>query len=313
MDKVERKRLIKSLLSGRLSKKQRKAFADLESVNIEIKKQWNESGNRAADMAIKEQIWKKVKTKCEYRKNNRVLVELRPYLAAASVAILLLIGGLWMILGDNKAEMNELVRIEAQQSMMYILPDSTKVWMKPGSSIQYTKAFNKERKVWLSGNSLFEVYKHEGSTFQVYIDKAFIEVKGTCFHIKQTDAEKNEITLFRGKIEFNVESTGQKTVMKPLQRVIYNPRNAEMRVEQITNIKWENGKYNFTDIPLQELISIINQMYNSDVTLAKGINHESAFTGSIRYDEPLEDVVNKICFTLNLNKEEHANKIIIKK
>ena len=198
-------------------------------------------------------------------------------MAAASVAILLLIGGLWMILGDNKAEMNELVRIEAQQSMMYILPDSTKVWMKPGSSIQFAKDFNKDRKVWLSGNSLFEVYKHEGSTFQVYIDKAFIEVKGTCFHIKQTDAEKNEITLFRGKIEFNVESTGQKTVMKPLQRVIYNPRNAEMRVEQITNIKWENGKYNFTDIPLQELISIINQMYNSDVTLAKGINHESAF------------------------------------
>ena len=38
MDKVERKRLIKSLLSGRLSKKQRKAFADLESVNIEKNK-----------------------------------------------------------------------------------------------------------------------------------------------------------------------------------------------------------------------------------------------------------------------------------
>ena len=38
MDKVERKRLIKSLLSGRLSKKQRKAFADLESVDIEILK-----------------------------------------------------------------------------------------------------------------------------------------------------------------------------------------------------------------------------------------------------------------------------------
>ena len=164
-------------------------------------------------------------------------------MAAASVAILLLIGGLWMILGDNKAEMNELVRIEAQQSMMYILPDSTKVWMKPGSSIQYAKDFNKDRKVWLSGNSLFEVYKHEGSTFQVHINKAFIEVKGTCFLVKQDDIKQNEITLFHGKIEFNVESTGQKTVMKPLQRVIYNPRNAEMRVEQITNIKWENGKY----------------------------------------------------------------------
>ena len=232
-------------------------------------------------------------------------------MAAASVAILLLIGGLWMILGDNKAEMNELVRIEAQQSMMYILPDSTKVWMKPGSSIQYTKAFNKERKVWLSGNSLFEVYKHEGSTFQVYIDKAFIEVKGTCFHIKQTDAEKNEITLFRGKIEFNVESTGQKTVMKPLQRVIYNPRNAEMRVEQITNIKWENGKYNFTDIPLTQLIETVNQMYNTNIVLKRNLGKKALFSGSIRYDETLDNVLDKICFSLNLTIETHNEQIII--
>ena len=102
MDNVERKRLIKSLLSGRLSKKQRKAFADLESVDIEIKKQWNESGNRAADMAIKEQIWKKVKTKCEYRKNNRVLVEPRWYFAAASIVLLLTIGGFWLTFKGDK-------------------------------------------------------------------------------------------------------------------------------------------------------------------------------------------------------------------
>ena len=47
---------------------------------------------------------------------------------------------------------------------------------------------------------IFEVYKHEGSFFQVHINKAFIEVKGTCFQIKQTNAEKNEITLFHGKL-----------------------------------------------------------------------------------------------------------------
>ena len=311
MDKVEKKSLIKSLLSGRLTKKQRKAFADLEPVDTEIRKQWNESGNRIVNMEVKEQIWKKVKARCEYKERNQVPVELRWYFAAASLALLLTIGGFWFKSNGDKIT-DEFIKITAQQSQMYTLPDSTKVWMESGSSIKYAKAFDKDRKVWLSGNSLFEVCKHEGSTFQVYIDKAFIEVKGTCFLIKQSNAEKNEITLFHGKIEFNVESTGQKTVMKPLQKVIYNPNNAETRIEQIANIKWENGKYNFTDIPLQELISIINQMYNSDVTLAKGINHESAFTGSIRYDEPLEDVVNKICFTLNLNKEEHANRIIIK-
>ncbi|MDE6988792.1 MAG: FecR family protein [Bacteroides acidifaciens] len=311
MDKVEKKSLIKSLLSGRLTKKQRRKFADLEPVDIEIRKQWNESGNSLVNVEIKEQIWKKVKNRCEYKERNQVPVELRWYFAAASLALLLTIGGFWLKLNGDKIA-DEFIKITAQQSQMYTLPDSTKVWMEPGSAIRYAKTFNKDRKVWLSGNSLFEVYKHEGSTFQVYIDKAFIEVRGTCFHVKQTNAEKNEITLFNGKIEFNVEATGQRTVMKPLQKVIYNPSNAETRIEQIANIKWENGKYNFTDIPLQELISIINQMYNSYVILDQGLNHESAFTGSIRYDEPLEDVVNKICFTLNLNKEEHANRIIIK-
>ena len=311
MDKVEKKSLIKSLLSGRLTKKQRREFADLEPVDIEIRKQWNESGNSLVNVEIKEQIWKKVKNRCEYKERNQVPVELRWYFAAASLALLLTIGGFWFKLNGDKIA-DEFIKITAQQSQMYTLPDSTKVWMEPGSAIRYAKTFDKDRKVWLSGNSLFEVYKHEGSTFQVYIDKAFIEVKGTCFHVKQTNAEKNEITLFNGKIEFNVEATGQRTVMKPLQKVLYNPSNAETKIEQIANIKWENGKYNFTDIPLQELISIINQMYNSYVILDKGLNHESAFTGSIRYDEPLEDVVNKICFTLNLNKEEHANRIIIK-
>lgn len=311
MDKVEKKSLIKSLLSGRLTKKQRREFADLEPVDIEIRKQWDESGNSLVNVEIKEQIWKKVKNRCEYKEKNQVPVELRWYFAAASLALLLTIGGFWLKLNGDKIA-DEFIKITAQQSQMYTLPDSTKVWMEPGSAIRYAKTFNKDRKVWLNGNSLFEVYKHEGSTFQVYIDKAFIEVRGTCFHVKQTNAEKNEITLFNGKIEFNVEATGQRTVMKPLQKVIYNPSNAETRIEQIANIKWENGKYNFTDIPLQELISIINQMYNSYVILDQGLNHESAFTGSIRYDEPLEDVVNKICFTLNLNKEEHANRIIIK-
>ena len=52
MDKVEKKSLIKSLLSGRLTKKQRKAFADLEPVDTEIRKQWNESGNRIVNMEV---------------------------------------------------------------------------------------------------------------------------------------------------------------------------------------------------------------------------------------------------------------------
>ena len=184
--------------------------------------------------------------------------------------------------------------------------------MERGSKLKYHKEFNEDRSVWLSGNSLFEVYKHQGSKFRVYIDKAFIEVKGTCFRIEQNNPNRNYITLFRGKIEFNNESTGQKTSMNPLERVIYNPSDGHTELKKVTNFNWENGKYYFTDIPLQKLVNVINNMYNSEIILDKDIKHESAFTGSIRYDEPLEDVINKICFTLNLSKEMHEGNIIIK-
>ena len=194
---------------------------------------------------------------------------------------------------------------------MYILPDSTKVWMEPGSSIKYAKAFNQKREVWLEGNSFFEVYKQEGSFFQVNINKAFIEVKGTCFQIQQTNAERNEITLFHGKIEFNVESTGEKIVMSPAQKVMYNPNNAQTQVENIMNINWKDGRYNFKDTPLPQLISIVNQIYQSNIILVGKFTEQSSFTGSIRYDESLNDVIEKLCFSLNLTYKNQNNEIVI--
>ena len=284
MDKDTKMSLIKGLLAGQLTKKQRRSYADLESVDRELKIQWNESENKAIDFKIKEQICEK--------------------------ALLLTIGGFWMnSIRDNIND--EFIKVIAQQNQMHVLPDSTKVWMESGSSIKYTKAFNKKREVWLEGNSFFEVYKHEGSFFQVHINKAFIEVKGTCFQIKQTNAEKNEITLFHGKIEFNVESTGEKIIMSPSQKVMYNPNNAQTLVENVMDINWKDGRYNFKETPLSQLISIVNQIYQSNIILEGKFTKQPSFTGSIRYDETLDDVIDKLCFSLNLTYKKQNRKIVI--
>lgn len=310
MDKDTKMSLIKGLLAGQLTKKQRRSYADLESVDRELKIQWNESDNKAIDFKIKEQIWEKVKARCVDRKRNKVLTELRWHFAVASLALLLTIGGFWMnSIRDNIND--EFIKVIAQQNQMHVLPDSTKVWMESGSSIKYTKAFNKKREVWLEGNSFFEVYKHEGSFFQVHINKAFIEVKGTCFQIKQTNAEKNEITLFHGKIEFNVESTGEKIIMSPSQKVMYNPNNAQTLVENVMDINWKDGRYNFKETPLSQLISIVNQIYQSNIILEGKFTKQPSFTGSIRYDETLNDVIDKLCFSLNLTYKKQNRKIVI--
>lgn len=78
MDKDIKMNLIKGLLSGRLTKKQRRGYAELESVDKELKIQWNESGNKTIDLKIKEQIWEKVKARCIDRKKDKVLLRLSP-------------------------------------------------------------------------------------------------------------------------------------------------------------------------------------------------------------------------------------------
>lgn len=144
-----------------------------------------------------------------------------------------------------------------------------------------------------------------------YKNDAFIEVKGTCFLVKQEDAHRSEITLFEGKIEFNVPSTRQKTVMRPLQKLIYNSVDSQTQIDNIANISWENGRYNFKDVPLAQLIQIVSQMYHTDILLQGVRKDESSFSGSIHYNEPLDKVLNKICFSLNLNIRQTDDRIVL--
>ena len=208
-------------------------------------------------------------------------------------------------------EVEKYIKIIANENQVHTLPDSSKVWLEPGSSIEYIKSFNENRKVKLSGNALFEVYKHQGSTFQVYINNAFIEVKGTCFLVKQDNINLNEITLLNGSIDFNIETTKEKILMKPMQKMIYDSQKGQAEVKDIEDVHWENGKFHLNEMPLKQLIQTINQLYNTNIILKENIKKESAFTGTIRYNEELNDVLNKVCFSLNLNIEYNKNQIII--
>ncbi len=301
--------LIKKLLSDRLDKKGRKKLYHSNLIKKQMRKQWNENKNNPVDTEIGNQIWNKIENRC--KKVHKRIVPLELWYIAASVALVLIVGGLWMYSNTGRTQIEKYIEFTAQESRMYLLPDSSKVWMQPGSSIRFAENFKECRDVWLKGNSLFEVRKNSGSKFRVYIDKAFIEVKGTCFLIKQNNPNANEITLFNGSIEFNIESTHDKIAMKPLQELVYNPVSAKTQLRRIENIEWQNGRYNFTQFNLEHLTRIMNQMYGSHITISDKVNKNCAFTGSIRYDESLEDVIDKICFSLNLRSQEMNEGILI--
>lgn len=306
----EKFKLIKKLLSRQLTQKRRQDFANNEWVLLELKKQWDHKEYTPIEQKVKEDIWNQIEKRCV--KSSSIIFQKRKwYAVAASITILFFISAtLWFTNNNTKTE--QYIEIYAKESRIYTLPDSSKVWMQPGSSIRFVSDFNKKRNVWLTGNSLFEVRKHNGQPFQVYIQKAFIEVKGTSFLIKQNmERHKNEITLFNGKIDFHIIARKESITLSPMQKIIYDSSTAQTEIKDVSNINWKDGRYFFKDTPLSKLATIINQLYDTNIMLEVKIEKEAVFTGSIRYDESLEEVVDKICFTLNLKKEKRNNQIII--
>lgn len=68
-----RKTFIKRLLSGTMSKEQRKIFIQLDEIDFQLRKQWDEAGNESIDWQMKEQIWRNIKNKQD-NKNRRFII-----------------------------------------------------------------------------------------------------------------------------------------------------------------------------------------------------------------------------------------------
>ncbi len=302
-------KLIKSLFQDKLKRYDVGELSEIGIVEQSMREQWKENAERV-NPEIGEQIWSRIQKEYKMSARKRYLLQIRQPLIAACITMALMIGGYFFYTGVSTLEKQEFVEVLAESDMLYVLPDSSKVWMHPQSSIRYTKNFTKDRKVWLKGSSLFEVQKHPGSKFQVYIEKAFIEVKGTKFLVEKIGNGKNEITLFHGCIAFNAERTGEEILMKPLQQVVYDPADSKIQTQDIENIEWQQGKFKFNAMPLKQLLHIVNQIYNTHIVF-EGKGENSPFSGTIRQDESLSDVVDKICFIMNLHKKTDGDKIVI--
>ena len=83
-------KLIKHLLSNKLTANERRSYADMESINEELKKQWDGAGKESVDLKIKQQIWENVKAKCDKKKSGKVHLELGCYRNCDSFGLIIL-------------------------------------------------------------------------------------------------------------------------------------------------------------------------------------------------------------------------------
>lgn len=313
MDKDRLQELILKIFKNTATLEEKREVADTEAVRKRMKLQWHQMAGTDADKEREERIWKMILH--TYRRgqiHNKSHLNLKRMWLVASVAMLMLLGGYWFWANYSGEDSLRYEEIYADKHLVICLPDSSKIWMQPGSSVRYANDFNKERKVWFKGDATFEVVRREPQPFRVYMDEAFVEVKGTIFRINNRKQERSEVTLFSGHVNVHALKIDKVIEMQPRQRLALDSDGVSVLAD-ISHMEWRNGQYKFNDTRLDSLVSVIKNLYDVDVDLETDISGHYLLNGNIYYNEDVSALIERICYNLRFKYRQENNKFIIYK
>ncbi|SHJ62777.1 FecR family protein [Pseudozobellia thermophila] len=201
-----------------------------------------------------------------------------------------------------------------------VLSDGTKVWVNAKTKLKYPVAFapGETRKVELVyGEAYFEVSPstaHGGSRFIVMTGEHEVEVLGTQFNIKAYGEEPQiSTTLVEGKVKVGNGTT--KRDLSPGYQSRFERDTEELAVVEVDvydEISWKNGFFSFKDKPLEDIMEVLSRWYDFDVRFEEEGLRKLTFNGVFRRAEDIEDILNIIRQTNEVDYEIDQKTITIK-
>lgn len=308
--------IIKKMFRKGLNGSERIQLSEEKPMKKLLLEQWDEhSDKHLEDKIDPDVIWKHITARCwgnEETIKDKKSTRLFRFAYATAAAVALLLIGTWAIhvLTDSYIT----VTAPAENRIALTLPDSSTVWLNAGSTLRYRKEFREDRKVMLEGEAYFDVVKMPESPFRVIFQQACVEVKGTEFSVR-SQKELAEITLFTGKVVFSAPLLKNPVEMQPSERLLYNATDGELSLKHVDALEydWRTTEYRFVDKPLLELIEFLNRTYQVNIMIENTEYEYARFTGTIRKEEPLLDVLNKVCISFDMLLNREGESIILKK
>jgi ferric-dicitrate binding protein FerR (iron transport regulator) len=190
-----------------------------------------------------------------------------------------------------------------EKSKVY-LPDGTEVWLNASSKLSYHSFSEKSRQVSLTGEAYFKVKRNEKSPFTVKITSCDIKVLGTEFNVMAYDQMKRkEITLFKGKV--NVKTgTGSVLLDAGDKLLISNNTVQRQKANLDQTYGWVENKFNFSKVPLNELILRLENWYDVDIEYQNTGKEGIIFSGTFKNEETIWQVLDAIKVYIPLSYEK---------
>ncbi len=183
--------------------------------------------------------------------------------------------------------------------VQFELPDGTKGWLNSGSSLEYSVPFKNNREIKLKGEAYLDVAHDAAHPFSVDVKGANVKVLGTKLNINgYPDEDYIEVVLEEGKVEFTMQNSNKKAVMKPSEKIVF--QNGEivsyMKTDAQKYTSWKDGKLIFRGDPMEEVARRIERWFNVNVVLADDELKNYSFRATFE-DDSLAEVLKLLSMT----------------
>lgn len=225
---------------------------------------------------------------------------------AAALFIPLLISCLCLSFGtDGEQETiwNEVSTAYAKNASVE-LSDGTSVKLGPCSRLIYPDKFtSSERKVFISGDVLFDVAKNPEKKFVAVSDNMDVIVHGTRFHvISFMDFKNEEVALVSGSVELSMHADGTSVKLVPGDIIRYDKEKGNIKrlhfdVNSYERVLDVDG-FQFVDATLSEIAGTLSRRFKVDISVEDSIAGEKYYASFIN-GENLDEILNA------LNVERH--------
>lgn len=172
---------------------------------------------------------------------------------------------------DDDHSIHEL-KVPHGQSFRVVLSDGTKVYCDAGTTLKYPKKFKKNasRKVSLTGQAFFDVYKSTEDHFIVNTEGMSIQVLGTQFNVSTYSENKHtDVVLVEGVVAVNIPKNRQgvttKKILVPGQKATYHQTLKTLNITKVAAYdytSWLSKKMVFKGVSFEDILKTLERKFN---------------------------------------------------
>lgn len=227
-----------------------------------------------------------------YREQKRVVPTLSLWITgiSAAVAMVLIIGGLYLFTGKSHPGQYNTVIVPPGQRINLILSDNTNLWLNANTSFRYPTEFAKDnRTVFLDGEAYFEVSENKKQPFIVKTEQGDVHVTGTAFNVEAYSRYNNfNTSLFEGGVDIYKDERRLVSLKPNEKRTL---ENNQLVISTITDSEvylWRDGLIAFNNRKLEEILFTLGKYFDVDIQVGTDNLPQRTYTGKFRQSDGVE-------------------------